>query len=177
MIKIKQNLVLNPLLITFIAVGLWYIIIAIFLPFDSLTTLVVFILIALLSLSISNIVYSLTPGFMSVSERIINIIHSSIILILTTVSLTLSMQKPMFSMTRIMSFLIFSFFIIGVISSILALINTGYPNWFRLTNLLFGIVTLLISLIALTQPLIGYLLLTLIITSFMIIAKTLKKSQ
>lgn len=169
--KIKITLGINPLLITFGAIILLYVISSFFSPFDSFTTLVIFILIALMSYSIANIIFSLTPGFMSVSERIINVLHSSIIFLLTLVSVILSMEKPMFSIEIVMSFLIISFFIIGGIYFVLGLINTEFSKQFRLSNFLLGFITIILSLIALIFPLLGYLLLTIIITSLMFIKK------
>lgn len=171
--KIKEPLTINPLLITYGTIFLLYIILAIFNPFDSLTTLTIFVLITLMSYSIANIIFSITPGTLSVSERIISIMHSFIMFLLTTVSITLSMEKPMFSIEVVMSFLIFSFFIIGGFYFLLGLINTGFPKWFRRSNLIFGSFTIGLSLIALIFPLSGYLLLSIIITALMIIKKTL----
>lgn len=176
MIKINENIRINPLLITFAAIGVLYVILAVFVPFNSFATLVIFILITLVSLSLVNIFSSLVVGFMSVSERIITILHSTIIFIFTALSLINSMQKSMFSTEMIMDLLIISFYMIGGIVIVMGLINTGYPNWFRIANFIFGLVTLLISLIALTQPSIGFLLLILVITSFFSIVKALGKN-
>jgi len=177
MVKIKENITLNPLLTTFVSILLLYIILAIFIPFNTITTIVIFILITLVSLSLVNIFSSFVIGFMSVSERVITVLHSFIIFIFTGISLGLSMDKPMFSIEMVMQLLIFSFYMIGGIFIFLGLINTGFPNWFRISNFIFGLVTLLLSLIALTNPQIGFLLLTLIITSLMIIVKTLGKNS
>ena len=172
--KIKLASRINPRLISFGAIILLYVISSFFSPFNSLTTLTIFILIALLSYSLVNIIFSLTPGFMSVSERIINILHSSMISLLTSVSLVLSMEKPMFSIEVIMSYLIISFFIIGGVYIVFGLINTDFPKNLRLSNLIFGFITVLFSLIALIFPLLGYLLLTIINISLMIIKTALE---
>ncbi len=169
--KIKIGLRIKPQLITFGTTILLYFLLALFSPFDAFTTLIVFTLIALMSYSLANIIFSLAPGFMSVSERIINVLHSSIIFLLTLVSVMLSMEKPMFSIEVIMSFLIISFFIIGGIYIVFGLINTGFPKSFRLANFILGIITLLLSLVALLFPLLGYLLLTIILSSLTVIKK------
>jgi hypothetical protein len=70
-----------------------------------------------------------------------------------------------------MSFLIVSFFIIGGVLLVLGFVNTGFPRQFRLSNVIFGLATLLISLIALIFPLLGYSLLILIVTALLIIVK------
>lgn len=170
---IKEQIPINPLQITFVTIFLLYVIWAIFYPFDSLSTLTIFVLITLAGYSIANIIFSVVPGTMSVSERFINVAHSTIILMFSTVSMTLAMVKPMFSMEVIMSFLIISFYIIGGIYIVLGLINLGFPKWFRRSNFLFGLITLLFSLIASLFPLLGYMLLMIIITTLMIIMKSL----
>jgi hypothetical protein len=175
MLKIRANLKYNPLLIIFTAIGILYVILAIFIPFYSFATLVVFILISLVSLSIVNMISGLVIGTMSVSERIITVLYSIIIFIFMGISLMISMQKPMFSTEIIMDFLIISFYMIGGIVIVMGIINTGYPNWFRIANFIFGLITLLISLIALMQPSIGIFLLILILTSLFIIVKASDK--
>ena len=175
MLKIRDNLKISPLIIIFASIGIMYVIFAISIPFYSFATLIVFILITLVSLSVVNIISSLVIGFMSVSERIITIMHSFIILMFTTISLMISMQKSMFSTELIMGLLIISFFMIGGIIIVMGMINTGYPNWFRITNFIFGLITLVISLIALMQPSIGFYLLILIITALFTIFKALGK--
>ncbi len=172
--KIKIALRIKPQLITFGAAILFYVILAFFSPFDAFSTLVVFTLIALMSYSLANIIFSLAPGFMSISERIMNILHSSVIFILTLVSVMLSMEKHMFSIEVIMSFLIISFFIIGGIYIVFGLMTTGFPKSFRLANFLLGIIALLLSLVAILFPLLGYSLLTIILTSLTVIKKFLE---
>jgi hypothetical protein len=175
MIEIRENLKINPLLVTFSTTGLLYIILAVFMPFQAFTTLVIFILIALLSLSLVNIFSGLVVGVMGVSERVITVLHSSVILIFTWISLTISMQKPMFSTEMVMELLIFSFYMIAGVIIIMGVVNRGYPNWFRISNFIFSGVTILISLIARTQPSIGFILLTLIITALFVLVKSLGK--
>lgn len=172
--KIKISLRIKPQLITFGTTILLYLILALFSPFDAFTTLVVFTLIALMSYSLANIIFSLATGFMSISERIMNVLHSSIISLLTLVSVMLSMEKHMFNIEIIMSFLILSFFIIGGIYIVFGFMNTGFPKSLRLANILLGIITLLLSLVALLFPLLGYLLLTIILTSLTVIKKVLE---
>ena len=171
--EIKIASIIKPQLITFGVITLLYVLLSFFRPFDAFTTLTIFILIALMSYSLANIIFSLGPGFMSVSERIMNVMHSSIIFILTLVSITLSMEKPMFSIEVVMSILIISFFIIGGVYIVFGSINTGFPKQFRLVNFLLGFISILLSLIALIFPLLGYLLLTIILTSLTVIKKVL----
>jgi hypothetical protein len=171
---IKEQIPINPLQITFVAIFLLYIISAILDPFDSFSALAIFVLIALAGYSIANILFSVVPGSMSVSERIINAAHSVVILMFTTVSISLAMVKPMFSIEIIMHFLIISFFIIGGIYIVLGLINLGFPKWFRRSSLFFGLITLIFSLIAILFPLLGFTLLMIIITILMIMMKSLE---
>ena len=169
--NIKTALRIKPQLITFGIITIIYVILSFFSPFDAFTTLIIFVLIALMSYSLANIIFSLAPGFISASERIMNILHSTVIFLLTSISLTLSMEKPMFSIEVVMSFLIISFFVIGGGYIVFGLINTGFPKHFRLNNFLLGFITIILSLIALIFPLLGYLLLAIVMTSLTVIKK------
>ena len=129
--KFKEPIPINPLQITFVTIFLLYVISAIFNPFDSISTLTIFVLITLSGYSIANIIFSVVPGTMSVSERIINVAHSTIILLFMSVSISLAIDKPMFSIEIIMNFLIISFFVFTIACYVFVLKQNFSMCWFE----------------------------------------------
>lgn len=175
--EIKEDIKINPKLVVFGTIGLFFVIMAVFIPFDSIRVLVIFILITLMSSSLVNIIYSLASRFMRFSEKLTNFVYSFLMFLFTSVLVMFSIAKPVYSKIVVMNILIISIFIIGGIYIILGLINTGFPKWFRLSNLILGLFTLLLSLIALTFPLLGYSFLAIVITALLTIMKILDEKS
>jgi len=170
--KIIEEVKIKPLLPTVSAIMILYLILAFFDPLNSLTMLAFFVLMTLFSSALSVIIYNLLPLKVSFSERLINILHSFIIVLFTTVSISYAIQKPFFIKEVINNLLILTLFIIGCSYIVFGLIYTGFPKLFRQGNILTGFISIIFSLITILVSLfLGYIFLIIILCTLTVLSK------
>lgn len=89
-------------------------------------------------------------------------------------SLPYVMESSICNLKVIGDLIALTLFIIGCPYIVFALINTGFPMWYRKFNILVGGITLLISLISLAAPVFGYVSLTILLCLMNIMNKVLE---
>lgn len=177
MIKILEDLQIKPVTPTFSAIIILYLILAFFDSTNSLTMLAFFVLMSLFSSALSIIIYNSSPLIISFSERLVSILHSFIVITLTAISIYYATQKPFFIKDVINNLLILTLIIIGCCYIVFGLINTGFPKLFRQFNILVGGISLLISLITIAVPILGYLFLIIILCTLMILSRIVSENS
>jgi hypothetical protein len=175
MIKIKEEVRVKPVIPTFSAIIILYLILAFFDPTNSLTMLAFFIFMSLFSSALSVIIYNLSPLIISFSNRLVNILHSFIIIMFAAISMYYTTQKPFFIKEVINNLIILTLIIIGCSYIVFGLINTGFPKFFRQLNILTGFVSILLSLITIAVSILGYLFLIVILCTLMALNRILEE--
>jgi hypothetical protein len=171
MVKNIEDIKIKPLIPTVSAIIMLYLILAFFDPSNSLTMLALFVLMTLFSSALSVIIYNLLPLKVSFSERLVNILHSFIIVMFTAVSISYAIQKPFFIKEVINILLILTLFIIGCSYIVFGLIYTGFPKLFRQGNILIGFISIIFSLITIPVSILGYLFLIIILCTLTVLSK------
>jgi len=92
----------------------------------------------------------------------------------TVVSIFYATQKPFFIKEVINNLLILTLIIIGCSTIIFGLISTGFPKFFRQFNILTGFISIILSLITIAAPILGYFFLIFILCTLMVLSKTLE---
>ena len=178
MIKIIEDIKIKPLIPTVSAIIILYLILAFFDPSNSLTMLAFFVLMTLFSSALSVIIYNLLPLKVSFSERLVNILHSFIIVMFTAVAISYATQKPFFIKEVINNLLILTLIIIGCSFIVFGLIYTGFPKVFRQFNIfvgfiLTGFISIIFSLITIAVPILGYLFIIIILCTLTVLSNIL----
>ena len=173
MLKTTEDVKIKPLIPTFSVIIILYLISAFFDSTNSLTMLAFFILMSLFSSALSVIIYNSMPLKVGFSERLVNILHSFIIVMFTAVSIFYATQKPFFIKEVINNLLILTLFIIGCSYIVFGLININFPKLFRQFNILIGFISIIFSLITITVSivLLGYLFLIIILCTLTVLSK------
>lgn len=175
MIKIREDVRIKPVIPTFSVIVMLYLILAFIDSTNSLTMLAFFVLMSLFSSSLSVIIYNLSPVIISFSIRLVNILHSFIIFLFTITSLYYATQKPFFSIDVINNLIILTLIVIGCSYIVFGLINTGFLKLFRQFNILTGFVSIILSLITIIVPVLGYLFLIIILCTLMLLSRILEE--
>lgn len=173
MVKIRENIKINPIASTFYTIIMLYLILAFFDSTNSLTMLGFFILLSIFSSALSEIIYNSLPLIINFSDRFINILQSFVIGMFTAVSIYYAIEKLFILKEVIINLLILTLIVIGCSYIVLGLINNGFPKLFRQSNILAGFVSILLSVITTIVPALGYLFLIIILCTVMILSKAL----
>lgn len=171
MINTTTGIAANPLKTSFLAVIVIYIVLAFFTSIDTLLLLSIIIVIFIFSYALITIIFNLSPILLSLLRRVNNILPSVFLFMLTSFSIFANIQRPIFNTEVINMLLIFTLLIIGCIYVGFALINTGFPKWHRQINILIGSFSIILSLINITVPILGYTFLTIVICALITIDK------
>ena len=172
MINTTEGVAANPLKISFLAVIMMYIILAFFNSIDVLLLLSIIIVIFIFSYALITIIFNLSPILLSFLQRVNNILPSFILFMLTSIAIIDNTAHPRFNTEVIKILLIFTLLIIGCIYIGFAFINTGFPKWHRQINILIGFLSIILSLITIVVPILGYTFLTIVICVSVTIDKT-----
>jgi len=172
MIDFKERRAISPLTIVFSVVIGMHLILAFLNPTNVFQLLTIIIIIFLFSHSIITIIFNLSPIFLSFLQRINNILPAIILILLTSVTIFDNTALPTFNTELIYILLIFTLIIIGCITIGLALINNSFPKWHRQINILIGSFSIILSLITIIAPILGYTFLTIVICALVSISKT-----
>jgi len=173
MLKIRENIKINPIAPTFYTIIMLYLILAFFDSTNSLTMLGFFILLSIFSSTLSEIIYNSLPLIINFSDRFINILQSFVIGMFAAVSIYYAIEKLCIVKGVIINLLILTLIVIGCSYIVLGLINTGFPKLFRQSNILAGFISILLSVITTIVPALGYLFLIIILCTVMVLSKAL----
>ena len=174
MIRLKENITINPRSIAFVAVMSVYIILAFFDIFNLLSMIGIFVFLSLFSSSLATIIYFALSRRIGIVEKVVNTFYSIVVIMFSLNSIPHVMESSICNLEVIGDLLALTLFIIGCPYIVFALINTGFPMWYRKFNILVGVITLLISLISLAAPLFGYVFLTILLCLMNIMNKVLE---
>lgn len=174
MIRLKKGITINPRLIAFVAVMSVYIILAFFDIFNLLSMIGIFVFLSLFSSSLATIIYFTLSRRISIVEKVVNAFYSIVVIMFSLNSLPHVMESSICNLKVIGDLIALTLFIIGCPYIVFALINTGFPMWYRKFNILVGGITLLISLISLAAPVFGYVSLTILLCLMNIMNKVLE---
>jgi len=174
MIRLKKGITINPRLIAFVAVMSVYIILAFFDIFNLLSMIGIFVFLSLFSSSLATIIYFTLSRRIGIVEKVVNAFYSIVVIMFSLNSLPHVMESSICNLKVIGDLIALTLFIIGCPYIVFALINTGFPMWYRKFNILVGGITLLISLISLAAPVFGYVSLTILLCLMNIMNKVLE---
>ena len=174
MIRLKEGIRINPRPIAFVVVISVYIVLAFFDIFNLLSMIGIFVFLSLFSSSLATIIYYALARNIGISEKVVNAFYSIVIIMFTTNSIPFVMESPISNLDVIGVLLALTLFIIGCPYIVFALINTGFPMWYRKFNILIGCISLLISFISLVAPEFGYVSLTILLCLNNIMNKVLE---
>ena len=174
MIRLKENITINPRSIAFVAVMSVYIILAFFDIFNLLSMIGIFVFLSLFSSSLATIIYFALSRSIGIAEKVINTFYSIVVIMFSINSIPHIMESSICNLDIIGDLIALTLFIIGCPYIVFALINTGFPMWYRKFNILMGFITLLISLISLTAPVFGYVSLAILLCLMNIMNKVLE---
>ena len=176
MIKLKKGITINPRLIAFVAVMSVYIILAFFDIFNLLSMIGIFVFLSLFSSSLATIIYFALSRSIGIAEKVVNVFYSIVVIMFSLNSIPFVMESSICNLEVIDDLLALTLFIIGCPYIVFALINTGFPMWYRKFNILVGGISLLISLISLAAPEFGYVFLTILLCLNNIMNKVLEET-
>ena len=176
MIRLKKGITINPRLIAFVAVMSVYIILAFFDIFNLLSMIGIFVFLSLFSSSLATIIYFTLSRRIGIVEKVVNAFYSIVVIMFSLNSLPHVMESSICNLKVIGDLIALTLFIIGCPYIVFALINTGFPMWYRKFNILVGGISLLISLISLAAPEFGYMFLTILLCLNNIMNKVLEET-
>lgn len=171
MIKFKEDTVINPLKIAFIVVIGMHIILTFFNPINILQLLAIIIAIFIFSFALVTIILNLSPILISLSRRVSSILSSVVLFMLSSVSITYNIPRLIFNTEVVNNLLVFTLLTIGCIYIGLALVNTAFPKLYRQINILIGVLSIILSLITMAVPTLGFLFLIIVICALIIMDK------
>ena len=163
MIRLKEGITINPRAIAFGVVMSVYIILAFFDIFNLLSMIGIFVFLSLFSSSLATIIYFALSRSIGIAEKVVNVFYSIVVIMFSLNSIPFVMESSICNLEVIDDLLALTLFIIGCPYIVFALINTGFPMWYRKFNILVGGISLLISLISLAAPEFGYMFLTILL--------------
>jgi hypothetical protein len=174
MIRLKEGIRINPRSIAFVAVMSVYIILTFFDLFNLLSMIGIFVFLSLFSSSLATIIYYALSRSIGIAEKVVNAFYSIVVIMFSLTSIPHLMESSICNLDVIGDLIALTLFIIGLPYIVFALINTGFPMWYRKFNILVGGITLLISLISLAVPVFGYVSLTILLCLMNIMNKVLE---
>ena len=176
MIRLKEGITINPRAIAFGVVMSVYIILAFFDIFNLLSMIGIFVFLSLFSSSLATIIYFALSRSIGIAEKVVNVFYSIVVIMFSLNSIPFVMESSICNLEVIDDLLALTLFIIGCPYIVFALINTGFPMWYRKFNILVGGISLLISLISLAAPEFGYVSLTILLCLNNIMNKVLEET-
>ena len=172
MINTTEGIAANPLKLSFLVIIIMHILLAFFNTVIVLQLLSIIILIFIFSYALITIIFNLTPVLLTSLQRVNNILPAIILLMLTSFPIFDNTEQQRFNTEVTNTLLIFTLLIIGCIYIGFVLINTGFPKWHRQINILIGFFSIILSLITIIVPILGYTFLTIVICALVSIDKT-----
>ena len=163
MINSTDGIVANPLRLTFLGVIGMHIILAFFNYIMMLQILVIILAIFIFSYALITIIFNLSLMLFSFSRRFTIILPSIALLMVAFPVIFLNTPRQIFNTEVIKILLSFTLVLIGCIYIGFALINTGFPKWHRQINILIGSFSIILSLITMMVPILGFTFLTIVI--------------
>jgi hypothetical protein len=170
-LRIRKDIKGNPLLISILIIFIAYVILAFFDFFNIISMMGLFVFSGLFSSSLSTIIFYILYREIGITERLVNVFYSVVILMFTTNAMDFLFQSNIFNIALVNDYLIITLLILGFIYVLSYIFTTGYPIWYRKGNVLIGIIAIGFSLINFIVPLIGYGFLVVFLSTVMIINK------
>jgi len=174
MIKLKEGITINPRLIAFVAVMSVYIILAFFDFLNLVSMIGIFVFLSFFSSSLVTIIYYTFLRSIGIAEKVVNTFYSIVVIMFSLNSIPHIMESSICNLEVIGDLVALTLLIIGCPYIVFALINTGFPIWYRKFNIFVGSITLLISLISLAAPIFGYVSLAILLCLINIMNKVLE---
>ena len=174
MIRLKEGITINPRLIAFVAIMSVYIILAFFDFFNLVSMIGIFVFLSFFSSSLATIIYYALSSSIGIAEKVVNIFYSIVVIMFSLNAIPHIIESSICNIEVIGDLLALTLFVIGCPYIVFALINTGFPMWYRKFNIIIGSITLLISLISLAAPVFGYVSLVILLCLMNIMNKVLE---
>ena len=172
MLNTTEGIAANPLKLSFLVVIAMYIILAFFDSINVLLLLSIIIIIFIFCYALITIIFNLSPVLLSFLQRVNNILPAIMLFMLTSSAIIDNTTQPRFNTEVINILLMLTLLIIGCIYIGFVLINTSFPKWHRQINILIGFLSIILSLITIIVPVLGYISVIIVICAAVSIDKT-----
>ncbi len=171
MIKLSniKELKINPLLISLAVIFIMLIFLAFIDSLNIISMIGVFVFSGLFSSSLSTILFYISYREVGLAEKAINVFYSVVIALFTLNAIEFLLKSSIYNAHIVNNYLAYILLIFGSVYILSYFVTKYYSKWYRMSNLLIGITSIVLFLIGFTTSLIGYEILIVLLCAVMVL--------